>query len=283
MKKMIMAPIFGLAILLSPVQARASRSGQAITLGVGIAACISAVRTVRSFCTIKRIKEAVKQNNAMRATQDDTIYLRHWDTGNYPTAAHVNQRAQQCVNQIVEDVMTGKLYGINPANYAGNNGQLHWNVAANVLNTYLQQEIDLLSDYLTELYPFVSLKSRTDHGYANRYEHGLLYTAYDGVVSMIYDYPQELGRICKQQNANINDPSKWTLAQDQIIDEYMRARASMGWKFLVANPNYGVACDVYWNIFKKRARLIAIKQALVKDTRFLHQPQVVVNVRQQRR
>jgi hypothetical protein len=262
MKKLVFIAL-GLAIIASStIQADSlALAGGAVVFGGTAALIAGSYNVIANRLAIHKIKKELKQANSMKSHTGAIIELYNWNTAGYPTARAIKGAEQHCVNALVADAMSGKLVGIIPGNYAGYNGQLHWSVA-NGISDRLDSEITTLNDKLNELLPYVS-----------------------GGYLFSLDYCAKLERACHFAGANVNDPSTWSTQQEAQIDQFMQARAVNTYtKYLKGYINYGKAARLYWDIFKKRCRLEAIKQALVKDIRFLNarqqqQPAVQVNVR----
>lgn len=208
--------------------------------------------------TFYNMQKELEQKNSMRSNNTGIIRLYDWNMANYPTAGAVKAAEQLCVDALVADAMSGKIEGVDSTRYLRNNGELHYDVALGLEET-LNIELTNLNDKLTQLkshiyYPGYTIKP---------------YFGFPG-KSFVIDYCAELEDACATCNANVNDPATWNQRQETAIDAHMKRTAlSTTTKFLRGYFHYGQAAELYWDIFKKRSRLQALKQALIKDTRFL--------------
>jgi hypothetical protein len=259
MKKLLSIAL-SLTIMASlPIKADNSAVGGVVVLGGAVALAAGCYNVIANRGVVQKIKKELKQKNSMKSHAGAIIELYNWNTAQYPTARAIKSVEQHCVDALVADAMSGKLVGITPADYPGYNGQLHWSVA-NGISERLDSEITRLNEKLDQLLPYVS-----------------------GGYIFSVDYCAKLERACQLAGANVNDPSTWSMQQETQIDQFMQARAVSTYKkYLKGYVNYGKAARLYWDTFKKRCRLLAIKQAIVKDVRFLNARQqraVQINVR----
>ncbi len=274
-----MRPVF-LGILLMTSHATKAWD-DSMTVGVcAVAVSALALKGYHSYVLkdreiIKQMKDALKQKNAMKFDgKEPIIEIYNWNNAVYPAACAVKAAETACVDALVADAMSGKLVVIDRNLYEDAqgklmmNGQLHWKVAYDI-EKKLDDEIVFLNESLIRLHPYIYYE-----GYAIKQTLGLLGN------SFVIDYRTELERACTFYNANVNDPSTWTHDQDREIERHMtEAAATTLWKCMRGYVHYGQASRLYWNIFKKRARLQAIRQALVKDIRFIKaKEQQVMNI-----
>lgn len=222
---------------------------------------------------IKKQEHQLDQKNRMQLVNGPLIEIYNWDTANYPTARAVRAAERVCVDRLVADAMTGKIRGINPNKYTGSNNPVHWDNYKGMringplhrdvvcaIESLIEVEIAHLQSYLNGLKPYVS-----PYGDIDQDSHKWLSGNMFGI-----DYCAKLARACKRYNANANDPSTWTLAQEQSIENYMKNCAVTSiTKFIRGNVHYGIAARLYWDTFKKLCRLDALKQAFIKDRLYL--------------
>lgn len=285
--KKALSLLLGLTIVACPPLKASSTSRAVMSLLTG-SALVSALvfkcyhsLVLKDRKVIREIKQNLQQKNAMQSNGRAIIELYNWNNENYPTARAFKAAEQVCVDALVADAMSGKLVDVNRDRYQNANGlmingPLHWQVAFD-LEKKLDNEIDQLNSNLDELLPHI-------------YHPGYAIKEYLGFAgnSLIIDYRAELQRACAACHANVNDPATWTIGQDQAIEAHMITAAQTSTMHRVRGyTNYGRAAKVYWDVFKKRSRLIAIRQALVKDIRFInaraqhaqqHHPQAVINI-----
>lgn len=251
MKKLI-SIVLGCMVFVAPMHALSSLM---TGVAVGTPMAVAAIAYGRGWFNrryVNSIKKRVKQKNCMTAGNEAIIELYNWNNAQFPTARTIKTAEKDCVDALVADAMSGKLVGVIPGDYEGYNGQLHWSVAKG-LEERLDYELTYLDAQLEVLKPYISPGTFTPRWL------------------FAIDYCRKLERACELAGANVNDLATWTAAQETQIDQFMEAHAvTTMTKRLKGFGQYGKAAHTYWNIFKKRCRLIALKQALVKDTRFLH-------------
>lgn len=283
MKKLISITL-GLMVMATPVMKAESPAisssglvGTTVLTAGAVALAAGCYNVMVNRSAIQNIKKELRQANSMKSHAEAIIELYNWNTAQYPTARTVKGAEQHCVDGLVADAMSGKLVGIKPDDFAGYNGQLHWSVA-NGISERLDYEITVLNTKLDQLLPYIS------GGYIFETLDQLFFYE-DSEYKFCADYCQELERACQTAGANVNDPSTWNAQQEAQIDQFMQTQAvSTYTKYLKGYINYNEAAKLYWDTFKKRCRLQAIKQALIKDIRFLNarqqqQPAIQVNVR----